>query len=399
MASCDEPIDLAQIITQTKQWIERCGWVWVEAQIIELTRRNARIQFLTLRDLHCEISARITCTQQVLDAAGPLSQGTTVSAHIRPRLWTKTSQLTFECSQIVIRGEGRLLAQLEELKRSLYAEGLFDPRRKRPLPFLPTAIGLITGAGSAAERDVITNIKNRWAQADIRTHHALVQGPSAVDDIIAALDSLENDCDIDVIIIARGGGSLEDLLPFSDERLVRRVSSATTPIISAIGHEPDTPILDLVADMRASTPTDAAKRVVPNRDDEYRHIEITLSRIRQAISAICSAERRHLSQITSRPAMANPSGMIRIHYDYLGQMRTRLNHAINRHLDKERMILERNLTSLRTLAPKATLERGYAIVVDDQGTSITSVHDVEAGDQIEIYLSDGTLIAEVDYQE
>ncbi|WP_341730270.1 exodeoxyribonuclease VII large subunit [Brooklawnia sp.] len=390
---------LGAVIEQVRGWVERCGWIWVSGQVIELRRRQAPTQFLTLRDSRSEHSATITCSTQVLDTAGPLTEGMTVLACLTPRVWAKNTSLSFECAELRIAGEGRLLVQLEQLKRKLQAEGLFDSVRKKRLPFLPEVVGLITGAGSAAERDVLSNLQRRWPGVRVRVRHALVQGPDSAADVMTGLAELDADPGIQVIIIARGGGSLEDLLPFSDEGLVRAVAAARTPVISAIGHEPDSPILDLVADRRASTPTEAAKIAVPDAREQADQIAVQLNRLRQAIITRVRGEQDWLSQVRSRPVMRDPAGGFAVHQEWLDATCNRLQRAIDQRIADERTGLAHALSAVRSMSPKATLERGYAIVADAEGGSVTSVNDTDPGDQLLLYLSDGQLVVEVDYQE
>lgn len=397
--SAENPQPLGVVIQQVRGWVERCGWVWVSAQVIELRRRQGGTQFLTLRDPRADHSATVTCSTAVLDAAGPLTEGMTVLACLTPRVWPSNARLSFECAELQIAGEGRLLAQLEQLKRKLQAEGLFDPARKQRLPFLPRAIGLITGANSAAERDVLSNVHRRWPGAEIRVRHALVQGPDAAADVMTALAELDADPAVEVIIIARGGGSLEDLLPFSDEGLIRAVAAARTPVVSAIGHEPDSPILDLVADRRASTPTEAAKLVVPDAVEQADGVQRDLGRLRQSIIARLRHEQQSLDLTRSRPVLRDPTGSFAPHFEWLRNTRQRLELAIDRRLVGEQDAVGYALKSIRTMSPRATLERGYAIVADAQGASVTSVADVDPGDQLQLYLRDGQIVVEVDYQE
>ena len=268
-SSPENPQPLRKVTHLVRGWIERLGPVWVEAQLIEINRRSgSRTIFLTLRDKLAEVSVSVTVSPTTLDGAGPLTEGATVVARLKPSYFEGSGRFSFYCDAITPVGEGRLLARLEQTKRLLQAEGLFDRARKKPLPFLPRAVGLVTGAGSAAEKDVVENARRRWPAVRIETRYALTQGPQAGEQLIAALGQLDRHGDVEVIVIARGGGSLEDLLPFSDEGLVRAVAACRTPVVSAIGHESDNPILDLVADHRASTPTDAAKRVVPDVAEE-----------------------------------------------------------------------------------------------------------------------------------
>lgn len=393
-SSPEAPQPLGRVVQAVKGWVERCNAIWVEAQIIEIKRRAAATQFLVFRDLRAETSATVSCSSRVLDAAGPLSEGTTVTALIRPTVWSKNSSLTFECSELRPSGEGRLLAQLEQRKRLLQAEGLFDPRRKKPLPFLPRGIGLITGANSAAERDVLTNIHLRWPAAQVVVRNALVQGPNAAEDVMLAIAELDTQPQVEVIIIARGGGSLEDLLPFSDEGVVRAVAGAATPVMSAIGHEPDSPILDLVADVRASTPTDAAKRVVPDVFEETERISSARQRIRQALSIRLDGEQEWLNQTRSRPVLSEPTASFDAHGERIGELRRRLALAIDHRLSAESQSLTNDLNRVRSMSPKATLERGYAILVDGANDSVSSVHDVDPGDDLIAHLADGHLVLE-----
>ncbi|WP_123575341.1 exodeoxyribonuclease VII large subunit [Luteococcus japonicus] len=391
-SSPEQPVALGRVVQAVKGWVERCGAVWVEAQVIQINRRaGSSTVFMTMRDTLAQTSASISCSTAVLDAAGPLTEGTTVTAWIKPTVWSKNGALSFECREMRIAGEGRLLAQLEQRKRLLQAEGLFDPARKKRLPFLPRTIGLVTGAGSAAERDVLTNIALRWPAAQIEVRHALVQGPKAAEEVMARLAELDANPAVDVIIIARGGGSLEDLLPFSDEGLVRAVAAARTPVVTAIGHEPDIPIVDLAADLRASTPTDAAKRVVPDAREESERVTQAIGRIRGAVVNRVRVEQEHLDALRSRPVLRDPAGSFDIHYDRLENLRLRLDHAIDRSLTQHVTSLQHDLSRVRAMSPKATLERGYAVLVDGEGGSVASIHDVDLDDDVMAYLADGKL--------
>ncbi len=391
-SSPEDPQPLGRVVQAVKSWVERCGAVWVEAQVIEIRRRaGAATHFLTLRDSRAQTSATITCSSQVLDAAGPLTEGTTVAAWIKPTVWTRNGSLTFECREIRVAGEGRLLAELEKRRRLLQAEGLFDPARKKRLPFLPRAIGLVTGADSAAERDVLSNVALRWPAATVVVRHALVQGENAAAEVMQRLAELDADPSVDVIILARGGGSLEDLLPFSDEGLVRAVAACRTPVVSAIGHEPDTPIVDLAADLRASTPTDAAKRVVPDAREEAERVGQALNRIRGAVVNRVRGEQQQLDALHSRPVLRDPSASFASHHDRLETMRLRLDHGIERLLSREVTQVQHDLNRIRAMSPKATLERGYAILVDGEGGSVSSILDVDLDDDVMAYLADGRL--------
>ena len=299
------------IARAVRGWVERLGAVWVEAQLIEINRRSGtRTIFLTLRDKLAEVSVSVTASPTTLDSAGPLTEGATVVARIKPTYFESSGRFIFSCDAITPVGEGRLLARLEQTKRLLQAEGLFDSSLKKSLPFLPRAVGLVTGAGSAAERDVVENARRRWPAVRIVARYSLVQGPQACEQLIAAVEQLDRHREVDVMIIARGGGSVEDLLPFSDEGLIRAVAACRTPVVSAIGHESDNPILDLVADYRASTPTDAAKRVVPDVADEKNRVQQARQRMIQAMSGLVGRQQELLSALRSRPVLDGSDGNI-----------------------------------------------------------------------------------------
>jgi exodeoxyribonuclease VII large subunit len=281
-------------------------------------------------------------------------------------------------------GLGELLERLEKLKQQLISEGLADPARKKPLPFLPNRIGLITGANSDAEKDVLQNAKLRWPEVQFEVIHTHVQGDKAVGEILFALDQLEADTEVDVIIIARGGGSFQDLLPFSDERLVRRVAALSKPFVSAIGHENDQPLLDLVADLRASTPTDAAKRVVPDVVEERRALSISVGRLRSKLEALLTAQEQFVSQIRSRPVLATPYGFLDTQVELASSLRRRLSEILEFRLQRGEAEIDQLKLRARSLSPKLTLERGYAVVTDSKGKPLVSG---STGDKIKIKTS------------
>lgn len=394
-SSPEQPQPLGRVIGAVKDWVNRCGEIWVDAQVVEIKRRNAPTQFMTFRDRIADMSCQVTATTLVLDAAGPIPEGSRVTARIRPRVWDRNSSLSYECLELRVAGEGRLLAQLEQLKRKLQAEGLFEAHHKRRLPTLPSVIGLVTGKNSDAERDVVTNVERRWPGARIRTRHALVQGVNSAESVMTALASLDADPEVEVIIIARGGGSLEDLLSFSDEGLVRAVHAARTPVITAIGHERDFPLVDFVADHRASTPTDAAKRVVPDHEAEATGVANTVARLRRAIDGVLTQQQHLLDSLRSRPVMVDPTSAFAAHYERLSLLRHRLESSIDRRLRTEESDLRSAVSTVRALSPKRTLERGYAVLVDDDHASVSSVADTTVGARIHAYLADGQLDLDV----
>lgn len=391
----DNPQPLREIAKGVKSWIDRLGWVWVEAQVLQINRRaGTRTVFLTLRDPLAEVSVSVTMSPLDLDAAGPLTEGATVVAHLKASYYTPAGRLSFVCDDLRPVGEGRLLAMLEQRKRMLQAEGLFDPRRKRPLPFLPRGIALITGAESAAERDVLEHVRRRLPSANIVSRHALMQGQQAARDLMEAVRALDRDPGVDVIIIARGGGSLEDLLPFSDEGLLREVAACTTPVISAIGHESDSPILDLVADVRASTPTDAAKRVVPDVAEEKQRLSQAAERIRHAIGRQIAYERQQLESLRRRPVLLDPTATFALQRDTVRTSLGRVQQAVRNRLDTERTLIRHQRQRAKAMSPVATLERGYAIIATQEGETVTSVRGQADADLV-AHLSDGQLLLSV----
>ena len=394
-SSPENPQPLRLVAHLVRGWIERLGPVWVEAQLIEVSRRSGRTIFLTLRDKLAEVSVSVTVSPTTFDAAGPVREGSTVVARLKPSYYEPSGRFSFYCDALTPVGEGRLLAQLEQTKRLLQAEGLFDAARKRRLPFLPRAVGLITGAGSAAERDVLENAVRRWPGVRILTRHALVQGPQAAEQVMAALERLDVLSEVEVIVIARGGGSLEDLLPFSDEGLVRAVFAAGTPVVSAIGHETDNPILDLVADVRASTPTDAAKQVVPDVAAERDRIRQVAARLDHLIDAALSRQRDALHALISRPVLVEPTAAFDVQADQVAVQRQRSQRAVAALLEREALAVGHHLARVRAMSPKATLDRGYTILLDPEGHALASVREVRSDDDLLAYLADGELDVQV----
>lgn len=394
-SSQEQPLPLGRVIGAVRDWVGRLGEVWVDAQVVEIKRRSGATQFLTFRDRVASMSAQVTVSSLVLDSAGPLPEGSRVTARVRPRLWDRNTSISLECLEIHVAGEGRLLAQLEQLKRKLQAEGLFDEHRKRRLPLLPHMIGLVTGRDSDAERDVLTNVARRWPSAQFRVRHALVQGPDSAESVMTALSVLDADPEVDVIVLARGGGSLQDLLAFSDEGVVRAVAAARTPVVAAIGHERDIPLVDFAADVRASTPTDAAKLVVPDHATETAGVVQATARLRRAIDGYLTREEHTITALRSRPVMLDPTAAFSAHYERLALLRHRLESAVDRLLRTQEADLRAAVSAIRALSPKRTLERGYAVLIGSDNSSIAGVADADPGERIRAYLGDGELTLDV----
>ena len=281
--SSQSPASVKAVSEAIKEYVERLGPIWIEGEISELNERSGVMAFIRLRDPSHDMSLSVMCHKSVIAAAKPLPANARIVIHAKPTWYTKNGSLTLSAKEIRQVGVGELLARLEALKNLLASEGLFDFDRKIDLPLLPKKVGLICGRNTDAEKDVVENAKRRWPSVIFEIREVTVQGSAAVSEVSAALRELEADPDVDVIVITRGGGSFEDLLPFSDEGLVRLAASCATPIVSAIGHEKDSPLLDLVADFRASTPTDAAKHVVPDIVEEIEMIAGLQDRARRRL--------------------------------------------------------------------------------------------------------------------
>ena len=395
--SPDSPAPLRQVSQLIEGWVGRMGTIWVEGQVTEVNRRPG-VCFLTVRDLIAQVSVSVTCSAGVLDASpAPVAAGSRVVLHAKPSFYLPTGRLSLEAREIRPVGEGELLAQLERRKQLLAAEGLFDPRLKKRPPFLPRAVGLVTARGSAAERDVLENTRARWPAVQIHPRYAVMQGAGSASEVINAVRALEVGGDVDVIVIARGGGSIEDLLPFSDEALIRAVHACTVPVVSAIGHEQDTPLLDLVADVRASTPTGAAEAVVPDVREEAMRVAGAREQARMAVHRLLVQQAQVLQQLRSRPVLTNPASMIDGHQQVVHEAVRRARRDVRHLLDRESDAVGHHVARVRGLSPLATLERGYAVAQRPDGTVITTLEQVP--DAFTVRLSDGSVAVRTESTE
>jgi exodeoxyribonuclease VII large subunit len=386
---------VAFVSGKIQSWIDRLGAVWVEGEVIQYNPRpGAGMQYFTLRDLNQQASIDVTVFTNTLQRSGlELERGAKVLVYAKPNYYAGSGRLSLRASEIRAVGIGDLLARLEHLKRILESEGLFAHERKKALPFLPSAIGLITGRNSDAMHDVINNSRLRWPSVRFEVREVAVQGADSVPQVMAALVELDALGHVEVIVIARGGGGIEDLLPFSDEGLVRAVFAASTPVVSAIGHERDNPILDFVADLRASTPTDAAKRIVPDVGELRLEITDAQRAMRRAITNLLERHQHSLDEIRSRPVLATPATMVEARAQDLAFARGNLRHRFESRLQSAEAGLASLTASLRSLSPRATMERGFAIVQRADGAVVRSVADVSDGDTLLTKLADGSILA------
>jgi exodeoxyribonuclease VII large subunit len=386
-SSPESPLPLRRISQALADWIGRLGEVWVEGQVAQFVRRpGVQTYFLTLRDVDANISIQVTCHRSVL--IEPLAEGARVVLRARPDFYAERGTLSLRATEIRQVGLGELLARIARLKQVLASEGLFAADRKRSLPFLPRTIGLITGRASAAERDVVSNARRRLPGVQFTIVNTATQGNAAVSEIVAALRRLDADPAVDIIVIARGGGSVEDLLPFSNEALLRAVSACRTPVVSAIGHETDQPLLDLVADLAASTPTDAAKRVVPDLTEEIRQLSDSRRRLRSTIHRRLDTEAEliaGLPQRLRRSVGALISTGEQERQRSVNRMRSRIASLLDMAEAENAQLLARVLS----LSPQAVLDRGYAVVWKADGELVRDAVALTVGDGLRVSVADG----------
>lgn len=390
-SSPEAPWPVRTVARKVADWIGRLGEVWVEGQVAQLSRRGgAATVFLTLRDPVADLSVPVTCHRDIADRPGlELTEGARVVVRARPDYYVARGSFSLRATEIRAVGLGELLARIERIRQLLAAEGLFDAARKRPLPFAPAVVGVITGRDSAAERDVLVTARRRWPAVRFETYNCAVQGPQAAQNVIDGLRRLDADPAVEVIVIARGGGSVEDLLPFSNEALVRAVSDARTPVVSAIGHDVDAPLLDFVADVRASTPTDAAKVVVPDIAAELQQIAAARGRAMQALRSRVRHERHRLEATRTRPAFADRSTFVTIRRGEVVELHRRGRAGAQLRLERADDRLGHLRAHLRALSPDATLRRGYAVVRHADGQVVFDRADVDPDETLRVTVAHG----------
>ena len=393
--SSESPAPVRVVSEAIKEYVERLGPIWIEGEISELNERSGGMAFMRLRDTSVDMSLSVMCYKNVLAAVQPLPANARVVIHAKASWFTKNGSLTMSAKEIRQVGVGELLARLEALKGVLAAEGLFSADRKVALPLLPRKVGLICGRNTDAEKDVVENARRRWPAVEFEIREVAVQGAAAVVEVSEALRELENIEDVDVIIITRGGGSFEDLLPFSDESLVRLAASCETPIVSAIGHEKDSPLLDLIADYRASTPTDAAKRVVPDIEQEIADINKIRDRIYRRLVSTIDYELNQIAQLRNRPVMKDPIVMVKVRVEELNALRDRSNRGFKSLLEIEKKEIKGVIAHLRSLSPQSTMDRGYSVVQSDDGKIVRDATKLKAGAVLRIRAAKGEARASV----
>ncbi len=394
--SPENPWPLARLSSNLNAWIKKAPDAWVEGQVIEVNHR-ARVSYVTLRDMNEEMSVSVTLFGQEMAALQrPLEQGMRVVVNLKADFYAKTGRLSMIGRGIRPVGLGDLLERLERLRRALADEGLFDPRHKKPLPVLPSCVGLITGRNSDAEKDVVRNASLRWPGVQFEIREVPVQGNVAALAVSAALAELDQLDHVDVIVIARGGGAFEDLLAFSDESLIRNVFAANTPVVSAIGHENDQPLLDYVADVRASTPTDAGKRVVPDVQEERLRIGQARAALDRAVTTLVEREQQGLASMRTRPVLSQPDGMILVREEDLDRWRSRAWSAVNTATLRAQDAVTQMRARVRALSPQQTLDRGYAVVQTNDGHVVTESDSVKTKQQLAVRLAAGELGVTVD---
>ena len=393
----DNPWRLSRLTQNIKIYVDRMSPLWVEGQVVQYNPRpGSRMAFFTLRDTESDTSMTVTAFPNVITSIGAgFEEGVKVVARVKPVFWERSGSLNLQAAEVHLQGLGDLLAQIERLRQRLAAEGLFDTDRKKPLPFLPRVIGLVCGRNAKAKDDVIVNASARWPGARFEVREVAVQGQYAVREVTQAIADLDSLPQVDVIVVARGGGAVEDLLSFSDEALVRAAAQTSTPLVSAIGHEGDAPLLDYVADYRASTPTDAARRIVPDLVQELDGLARAREGMRSAIQRRLAQERYNLDLLVSRPIFLAPAATLEPHRTFIDSALTSLRTQVERRLSSERQSILQASATLQALSPQATLERGYSMLRLPSGELVRDASQVPKGTLVEGILAQGRLVAQV----
>ena len=390
-STAEEPWPVRKVSRLIGDWVNRLGTVWVEGQVASLSRRpGASVAFVSLRDPAADVSLTLTVSPAVADQA-ELAEGQQVVVLAKPSWYLSRGTLSLQAIEIRAVGLGALLARLERLRALLAQEGLFDPARKKPLPFLPRSVGLICGRESDAKHDVVENARRRWPAVRFAVREVAVQGPNAVTAVIDALSSLDRDPEVDVVVIARGGGDVQDLLPFSDEALLRAVAAARTPVVSAIGHEAHAPLLDFVADWRASTPTDAGKRVVPDVAEEQARITSLRRNAWRCVDSRIERESAWLAAVRTRPVLADPHAGLDRRAAEVTALTDRSKRVLVACVEQHGRDVAAALARVAALSPTATLDRGYAVVQRADGSVVRT--PPPGGEELLVRVAEGSFSA------
>ena len=374
--------------------VERWPAAWIEGQIIEINARRTGTVYLTLRDSFQEVSISALGFGAFAQKARAFQQGDRVVMHGQADLWVNSTRLSVRADDIRRIGSGGIKEQIDELRKKLKGEGLFDESNKVPIPEFPTTIGIVCGPGARAEGDIITNVNLRWPIVHFAVKYAHVQGPQCPAEVVQAIQELDADPAVDVIIVARGGGSFEDLIGFSDERVVRATAACVTPIISAVGHEDDWTLIDLASDMRASTPTDAAKRVVPDVREQQQLVASAIGTMSMRMRAMVDNESRLIEGYVNRPSLTHPQTMVESHERDIADAVRAMRIGLTRIVDDAQMHVEKLKATLTALSPQSTLDRGYAVLQNASGHVVDDAGDVHVGDELTITLRHGTVVAQ-----
>ncbi|NEG70429.1 exodeoxyribonuclease VII large subunit [Bifidobacterium choloepi] len=373
--------------------VERWPSGWIEGQIVEINNRRSNSVYITLRDSFQDVSISVNGFGPFAQMCRGFQQGDRVVVRGRADLWVKQTRLSFRGDKILKVGAGDLKAQIDELRMRLKGEGLFDSENKVPLPEFPKTIGLVCAPQARAEGDVIMNVNLRWPTVTFKIVHTHVQGPQCPPEVVEAIERLDADPDVDVIIVARGGGSFEDLIGFSDERVVRATAACVTPIVSAIGHEDDWTLIDLAADVRASTPTDAAKRVVPDVREQSQLVANAIATMRMRLESRVAGEERLVEGYVNRPSLTHPQTILEVPQRQLDDLTRRMSIALTRIVDDAQNTVEKLQATLTALSPQSTLDRGYAVVQAADGHVVDSAAAVRPGDELTVTLRRGRVVA------
>jgi exodeoxyribonuclease VII large subunit len=390
-ATREHPWPVALLSAKLKDYVDRLGTVWVEGEITQWGVSGGNV-YGKLKDLETDATISFTMWSSVrARLSEQFKQGDHAVLLAKPSWWVRGGTLSMQVYDMKHVGLGDLLERLERLRRQLAAEGLFEPARKKRLPFLPAVVGLVTARDSDAEQDVLRNARLRWPAVEFRTAYASVQGDRTAPEVVAAIRRLDADPAVEVIIVARGGGDFQNLLGFSDERVVRAAAAASTPIVSAIGHEADRPLLDEVADLRASTPTDAAKRVVPDVAEELIRVEQARARLGMRLSALLSREIDRIGHLRARPALADAGWIVDRRAEDLTRWVARGTELVERCIERQTARVGELRGHLRALSPQATLDRGYAIVQGPDAHVVRSPASAPEGATLTLTLAEGVL--------